>query len=148
MAKGFLKSDQLNIIQTTALSVAILAPTMPCPSTWHLWPPWRASGPLVFLISTIMLGFVAISFIKFNEVMPSAGSVYTFVKESMGDFMSSIAGWLLTLEYWTWSVGVSSAFGTLFKILLKDVSGINITWMIPGRYALSPSGISPTPTSS
>ncbi len=106
MAKGFLKSDQLNVIQTTALSVAILAPTYAMSvNVAFMASVAGASGPLVFLISTIMLSFVAVSFIKFNEYIPSAGSVYTFVKASMGNTMSSIAGWLLTLEYWTWAVG-------------------------------------------
>ncbi len=133
MAKGFLKSDQLNVIQTTALSVAILAPTYAMSvNVAFMASVAGASGPLVFLISTIMLSFVAVSFIKFNEYIPSAGSVYTFVKASMGNTMSSIAGWLLTLEYWTWAVGVSCAFGTLFQIFIKDVTGTNISWMIPG----------------
>jgi amino acid transporter len=131
--KGLLEGNRLNIIETTALSVAILAPTMAMSINVAFMAGLAgASGPLVFLISMVMLGFVAVSFIAFNEQIPSAGSVYTFVKASMGNTMSSIAGWLLTLEYWTWSVGVSCAFGTLFSIFVKSVTGASISWMIPG----------------
>ncbi len=131
--KGLLEGNRLNIIETTALSVAILAPTMAMSINVAFMASLAgASGPLVFLISMVMLGFVAVSFIAFNEHIPSAGSVYTFVKASMGNTMSSVAGWLLTLEYWTWSVGVSCAFGTLFSIFIKSVTGASISWMIPG----------------
>jgi amino acid transporter len=135
--KEHLKSDELNLFQVIAMSVAIMAPVMAMAMNVGLMAADVGySVGLVFLISIVGIGFVAISFIKFNQVFSSAGSVYTFVKKSLGETASAFAGWLIVLEYWSWSCGCSAVCGALISIFVQSVFGINLSWMVFGAICL------------
>ncbi|OBR92328.1 MULTISPECIES: APC family permease [Clostridium] len=126
-----LKKNQLNFVEVIALSVAIIAPTFAMSMNVGLMASTVSySVSAVFVISTILMGFVAVSFIKFNEYFPSAGSVYTFTERSLGKKAASISGWALLLTYIGFSAGCSSAFGSLFSSFIKELTGISISWII------------------
>lgn len=83
MEKSGLKKDNLSIIETVALSVAIIAPTAAMSLNISLMAQTCSfSAPLVFLISTIVVGLVSYSIIKFNHYISASGSLYTFTKNS------------------------------------------------------------------
>lgn len=77
MATEQLKKDSLNIFQTIALSVDIMGPSASIAITAGMI--GAQVGPsvaLVFLVSMVIVGCVAISIVKLNQTFPSAGSVY------------------------------------------------------------------------
>ncbi|WP_096232167.1 APC family permease [Thermoanaerobacterium sp. RBIITD] len=109
-----LKEDALNFLEVVALSVAIIAPTFAMSMNVGLMAQQVSfSVSTVFFISAILVGFVTLSFIKFNQYFSSAGSVYTFIKKSWGKNAASVSGWILSLAYLCFACGCSCAFGSL-----------------------------------
>lgn len=130
MAKSNLKKDNLSIIETIALSVAIIAPTAAMSINVSLMAKNASfSVPLIFVISTIVVGLVSFSIIKFNRYFSSAGSLYTFTGKSLGKRAGFITGWTLVLAYLTLAAGCSAEFGAFFSSLLKNFFGIQVTWL-------------------
>lgn len=129
MESSKLKKDNLSMIETIALSVAIVAPT----ASMSLNVPLMAqtagfSSPFVFFVSMIIVGFVSYSIIKFNQYFSSAGSLYTFTKESLGEKMGFTSGWTLLLAYMMLVAGCTAGLGTFCSSLL-NVFGIHVAWL-------------------
>lgn len=129
MEKSGLKKDNLSVIETIALSVAIIAPTAAMALNISLMAETCSfSAPLVFLISTIVVGLVSYSIIKFNHYISASGSLYAFVKKSLGDKMGFITGWALLLAYIMLAGGTSAGLGNFFSGFLA-VFGIHVNWL-------------------
>ena len=125
-----LKKDNLSIIETVALSVAIIAPTAAMSLNISLMAKTdKFSSPLVFLVSTIIVGLVSYSVIKFNHYISTAGSLYAFTKESLGRRMGFISGWALLLAYMMLAAGCSAGLGTFSSKLLLNVFGVKVGWL-------------------
>jgi len=63
---------------------------------------WAGAGgmvPLVYLVAFVSMIFTATSYATMSRAFPSAGSVYTYVQQGLGDFAGFIAGWLILLDY-------------------------------------------------
>lgn len=130
MEKSSLKKDNLNIIETIALSVAVIAPTAAMALNISLMAETASfSTPLVFLFATIIVGLVAYSIIEFNKHISSSGSLYTFTKVSLGKKMGFTSGWALLLAYITLASGTLAAFGNFFGSFLAQF-GLNVHWVI------------------
>ncbi|MDS0526265.1 APC family permease [Clostridium sp. SHJSY1] len=129
MEKLSLKKDNLSIIETIALSVAIIAPTAAMSLNVSLMAEKCSfSAPLVFLISTIVVGFVSYSIIKFNQYISAAGSLYTFTQKALGKKTGFTSGWALLLAYITLGGGTAVGFGNFFSAFLA-VFGVNVNWL-------------------
>lgn len=129
MGKSGLKKDNLSIIETVALSVAIIAPTAAMALNISLMAVTCSfSAPLVFLISTIIVGLVSYSIIKFNHYISASGSLYAFTKKSLGDKMGFTSGWALLLAYIMLAGGTAAGFGNFFSGFLA-VFGLNVNWL-------------------
>lgn len=126
-----LKKDNLSMIETVALSVAIIAPTAAMSLNISLMAKTdKFSSPLVFLISTIIVGLVAYSVIKFNHYISTAGSLYAFTKEALGRRMGFISGWALLFAYMMLAAGCSAGLGAFTSKLLLAVFGVNVNWLV------------------
>ena len=55
--------------------------------------------PLAYLAALIVMVFTAISYGKMSGAFPSAGSAYTYVKESMHPNLGFMVGWTSMLDY-------------------------------------------------
>lgn len=129
MEKLSLKKDNLSIIETIALSVAIIAPTAAMALNVSLMAETCSfSAPLVFLISTIVVGLVSYSIIKFNQYISAAGSLYTFTKKALGNKMGFVSGWTLLLAYITLGGGTAAGFGNFFSAFLAAF-GLSVNWI-------------------
>jgi len=129
MGKSGLKKDNLSIIETVALSVAIIAPTAAMALNVSLMAVTCSfSAPLVFLISTIVVGLVSYSIIKFNHYISASGSLYAFTKKSLGDKMGFTSGWALLLAYIMLAGATSAGLGNFFSGFLA-VFGLNVNWL-------------------
>lgn len=129
MAKTTLKKDNLSILETVALSVAIIAPTAAMSLNISLMAQTSGfSSPLIFFISMIIVGLVAYSIIKFNHHFSNAGSLYTFTEKALGKKMGFTAGWTLLLAYIMLAAGCTAELGSFFSKFLGDF-GIHATWL-------------------
>lgn len=129
MEKLSLKKDNLSIIETIALSVAIIAPTAAMALNVSLMAETCSfSAPLVFLISTIVVGLVSYSIIKFNQYISAAGSLYTFTKKALGNKMGFVSGWTLLLAYIALGGGTAAGFGNFFSAFLATF-GLDVNWL-------------------
>lgn len=55
--------------------------------------------PLAYLIALTVMLFTAISYGKMVQVFPSAGSAYTYTRETMSPHLGFIVGWAALLDY-------------------------------------------------
>jgi len=124
-----LKKNHLSYIETIAMSVAIMAPTAAMALNVSLMA--SVSGysiSLVFLIAMVVIGFVALSFIKFNQYFSTAGSVYTFTTKSLGKKIGFLSGWLLFLTYLMFTAASSAETGSFLESFFH-FSGFKIPWL-------------------
>lgn len=132
MTGNSLKKDSLNIFQTIALSVAIMGPSASIAITAGMIGSHVGSSvPLVFLISLMIVGCVAVSIVKLNQTFPSAGSVYYFAEKTLGKRAGFISGWLIVLAYLMLSVSCIMVSCTYLQILLS-ILGVTIHWLFIG----------------
>lgn len=130
MAKNELKKNQLNYLEVIALSVAIIAPTFAMSMNVSLMASIASySTSLVFFVTTLIMGCVALAFVKFNQYISTAGSVYTFVQKSLGKKAGTASGWILFLAYFMFFTGCCCAFAGLFAQFIKEISGVALPWI-------------------
>ncbi|MDQ6597432.1 APC family permease [Bacillus salipaludis] len=55
--------------------------------------------PLAYLTALLVMLFTAISYGKMVQVFPSAGSAYTYTKETMNPYLGFLVGWAALLDY-------------------------------------------------
>ncbi|MGJ7909919.1 APC family permease [Neobacillus sp. LXY-1] len=55
--------------------------------------------PLAYLTALVVMLFTAISYGKMVQVFPSAGSAYTYTRETMSPLLGFIVGWAALLDY-------------------------------------------------
>src|SRR4051812_10218116 len=55
--------------------------------------------PLAYLAALIVMLFTAISYCKMVSVFPSAGSAYTYTRETMSPHLGFLVGWAALLDY-------------------------------------------------
>jgi putrescine importer len=55
--------------------------------------------PLAYLTALVVMLFTAISYAKMVKVFPSAGSAYTYTRETMNPYLGFIVGWAALLDY-------------------------------------------------
>ena len=55
--------------------------------------------PLAYLVALIVMVFTAISYGKISGAIPSAGSAYTYVRESMHPNAGFMVGWVALMDY-------------------------------------------------
>src|SRR5919199_2682459 len=91
---------QLGSLQTVAVSVGVMAPTLAVSITGVQ--PARLIGraaPLAYVVAALGVALVAYGFVRLSGAFASAGSVYAFVGETMGTRAGFVAGWALLGTY-------------------------------------------------
>jgi len=112
----------LNRIETVALSVAVIAMMVGMTlNTPFVAGPAGAAVPLVYVISTIGVLCVALSFVLLASKVGHAGSVYGLVRYAQGRNPGFISGWALLLTYTLFVASALFGFG-LFASMLSSRS--------------------------
>ena len=122
-ARGFQR--KVGLPQAVALFLSIVGPTMAM--AFNVSPVVRAAGraaPLAFVIGTIALDTVALSFVSFGKRVAHAGSAYAYIGQTFGWRWGFVAGWTLLLTYLTYAAGVSALVVATFFRRLQQNSGI------------------------
>lgn len=130
MESNNLKKDHLNILETMAMSVAIMAPTAAMALNVALMAGISGfSISLVFILGIVVIGLVSVSFITFNRHFSTAGSVYTFTTKSLGKNAGFISGWLLLLTYIVFTAGSVAEVGSFIQSFF-EILHVNVNWLV------------------
>lgn len=129
---------QLRLLETIAVSIAIIAPTLAMSAT-----PGAAAAlvgsavVLPFVFAFVSIGLVAWGFVRLTSRFASAGSVYAFTGLTLGPRCGYFSGWALLGTYLgggAASVAIAAAFA---QDLIHQI-GIhaNVPWIIIAVLAL------------
>jgi amino acid transporter len=131
MSETKLKSGYLSMVEVLALSVAIVAPTMAM--AFNTAPTAGVAGtsvPLSFLIGTIAMILVGVSFVEFTRRFPHSGSVYAYTTKGFGQRTGFVSGWSLAATYFCYTAGTAALFGNFANAFLSHL-GIHIPeWLL------------------
>ena len=87
-----------------------------------------SAGPLVYIISTIGVFFIALSFVRLSGKVGHAGSVYGLVRYSLGPSSGFIAGWALLFTYTLFVGAALFGFGVFASFLFGSL--VDIPWPV------------------
>jgi APA family basic amino acid/polyamine antiporter len=87
------------------------------------------AGPAVtlsFVIAAVGCAFAGLCYAEFAAMIPIAGSAYTYVYTTMGEFIAWIIGWALILEYALGAATVAIGWSEYLNKLLRG--GVPYRW--------------------
>jgi amino acid transporter len=98
------------------LSVATIAPTLAMAFNVSLAVQFAGpAAPLAFVIGTILVLIVGLSFIAWSRRVAHAGSAYGYITQAFGRGSGFIAGWALLLTYLAYATGTSALVGNFIE---------------------------------
>ncbi len=119
----------LNRIETVALSVAVIAMMVGMTlNTPFVAGPAGAAVPLVYVISTVGVLCIALSFVRLASKVGHAGSVYGLIRYAQGRNPGFISGWALLLTYTLFVASALFGFGLFASMLFDPV--VKIPWPV------------------
>ncbi len=110
--------------------------------------------PAAYALALVVMGFTAISYGKMVGVIPSAGSAYTYVRESMHPSLGFLVGWTSLIDYlllpmvnalilrsymealfpdipgWVWVVSFTAAVTGIIYLTMRGTSNVNMILLI------------------
>jgi putrescine importer len=110
--------------------------------------------PLAYLVALIVMIFTAISYGKMSSAIPSAGSAYTYAKESMHPNVGFMVGWTSLIDYvllplvncliirsyleqmfpgtpgWLWVVIYCIAVTTIIYVTMQGTANANMVLLV------------------
>ncbi|SBS39602.1 Putrescine importer PuuP [Marinomonas spartinae] len=89
----------LGLKELVAYGLAFIAPVVPLTTFGFVWDVSGGLIALAFVVATICMYFTAKSYVTMAEQVPSAGSIYSYVRFGLGHFAGFVGGWLILLDY-------------------------------------------------
>lgn len=110
--------------------------------------------PAAYAVALVVMGFTAISYGKMVGVIPSAGSAYTYVRESMHPSLGFLVGWTSLIDYlllpmvnvlilrsymealfpdipgWMWVVLFTAGVTGIIYLTMRGTSNVNMILLI------------------
>jgi amino acid transporter len=90
-----------------------------------------AAAPLTFVLGTVVMLVVALSFVAFSRRQPHAGAAYAYIAHAFGPWLGVVAGWTMLLAY----LGYCTSMGGLiadFLITAAAEVGVHAdAWALP-----------------
>jgi amino acid transporter len=127
----------LNLLETAALSIAIMAPTAAMALNGSLAANLAGTGAtLAFLGALITVVFIAYAFTTFCKRYATTGSVYAFASRGLGVRVGFLSGWALLFTYFTFSVASAGEVGLFFQTFVGLLGG-SVPWILPTLAALA-----------
>ncbi len=130
---------QLNLPETVAMSVALMAPTTGMVFVTPLLA--SAAGynvPLAFVVSLVGILIIGFSFGRLARKYAHAGSAYGLTKDTLGPRTGLLAGWGLMFTYTLLIAALLAGTGAFAQLTLLEFFHINAPW---GLFALLGAGI-------
>jgi amino acid transporter len=117
---------RLSLPEAIGLSLSIICPSVT--AAFNITLVVQATGqaaPLAFVIGTVAMALIALSFMAFTHRVAHAGSAYAYIAHTFGNRMGFIAGCALLLTYMGFSTGLGGLVGSFIGAALKGV-GVDI----------------------
>jgi amino acid transporter len=123
---------QLNLPETVAMSVALMAPT----TAMVFVTPFLAQSagsnvPLAFVVALIGVLIIGSSFGRLGRKYAHAGSAYGLVKDVLGPAFGVVAGWGLTFTYVLMTAALLAGTGEFTSLAIEQATGAHVPWSIP-----------------
>jgi len=130
--------SRLSLPEAVGLSLSVISPTVG--AAFNITLVVSSAGPaapLAFLIGTVAIACVALSFMAFAHRVASAGSAYAYITHTFGSRAGFVAGWTLLLTYLCFATGFAALVGSFTAAALKGL-GVDIGqgWLALGGAAL------------
>jgi amino acid transporter len=121
---------ELNLAGTVALSFGIMAPTAVLALNGVLPASLVGSAvPLVLLVASGGVWFVAYGFIRLASRFSHAGSTYAFAGRTLGPRAGFFAGWALLATYTCFTAGSTAEIGLFGGEFLSRI-GVEVDWIV------------------
>ena len=145
MEEKQLRKNYLSIFEVVALSVSIIAPTMAMAFNTSLTAQVAGGAvPLSFLVGTVAMLLVGVSFFEFSKRIPHSGSVYAYNARGLGPKAGFVSGWALTATYFAYAAATAGLFGNFANVFLQHFGlhlpewslvllGIGLVWLFSFR---------------
>jgi amino acid transporter len=120
---------QLNLPETVAMSVALMAPT----TAMVFVTPFIAqragySVPLAFIVSLLSVMIIGYAFGRLGRRYAHAGSAYGITKQSLGTVGGTVAGWGLVFMYILLTGALLAGTGAFAQLTMQQVFHVNVPW--------------------
>lgn len=79
--------------------LAYIAPMGILATLGYVWTESHGLVALAYLLGAACMYFTASSYAVMTEAVPTAGSVYGFAREALGELPGFVAGWMILLDY-------------------------------------------------
>jgi amino acid transporter len=114
---------RLSLPEAIGLSLSVICPTVT--AAFNVTLVVQAAGPaapLAFVIGTVAMVLVALSFMAFTHRVANAGSAYAYISHTYGSRTGFVAGWCLLLTYLGFATGQAALVGNFTAAALKGLS--------------------------
>jgi amino acid transporter len=129
---------RLSLPEAIGLSLSVICPTVT--AAFNVTLVVQATGaaaPLSFVIGTVAMVLVALSFMAFTHRVSNAGSAYAYIAHTFGSRAGFIAGWSLLLVYLGFATAQAALVGSFTGAALKGLSlNVGAAWIAIGGGAL------------
>ena len=129
---------RLSLPEAIGMSLSVICPTVT--AAFNVTLVVQAAGaaaPLGFVIGTVAMVLVALSFMAFTRRVSNAGSAYAYISHTFGSRIGFVAGWCLLLVYLGFATGQAALVGSFSSAALKgtglDIGGF---WIAIGGGAM------------
>jgi amino acid transporter len=130
---------RLSLPEAIGMSLSVICPTVT--AAFNVTLVVQAAGPaapLAFVIGTVAMVLVALSFMAFTHRVSNAGSAYAYISHTFGSRTGFIAGWCLLLTYLGFATGQAALVGNFTAAALKGLSiDVKYLWIAVGVGAMA-----------
>lgn len=99
VAKGASLKRNLGLWAIVGLGLGYMTPTVVFDTFGMVARDTNNVVPLAYLIALVVMIFTAVSYGKMSSAIPSAGSAYTYVRESIHPNVGFMVGWTSLIDY-------------------------------------------------
>jgi amino acid transporter len=121
--------SRLSLPEAIGLSLSIICPSVT--AAFNITLVVQATGqaaPLAFVIGTVAMALIALSFMAFTHRVAHAGSAYAYISHTFGNRVGFIAGCALLLTYLGFATGTAALVGSFVAAALRGV-GVDVGWL-------------------
>src|SRR5882762_4286679 len=113
---------RLSLPEAVGLSLSVVSPTVT--AAFNITLVVQAAGaaaPLTFVIGSVAIALIALSFMAFTHRVAHAGSAYAYIAHTFGSRLGFVAGWTMLLTYLGFGTGFAALIGSFSVAALKGL---------------------------
>lgn len=124
VAKGATLKRNLGLWAIVGLGLGYMTPTVIFDTFGMVAEESNNVVPLGYLVALVVMTFTAISYGKISGAIPSAGSAYTYVRESMHPNAGFMVGWVALIDYMLLPLVNALIIRSYLEALFPGIPGI------------------------